>query len=701
MIGPSRFRPRPPLHYACAVPERLLSCVTDWIGRIGPLFSSTAALSRMRSARPDFWALPLFVALSVLWTWPLGGSLASRLPHDPWDPVLNTYLLRWNATRVPFTSEWWNPPFFFPMPGALALSEHLAGLSVISSPIQLLGGSAVLAYNVSFLASFALSSWFAFLLARRLTGSTAAGLCAGIAYGFAPFRAGQLAHLQVLTSQWLPLMLLAMHTYLDGGRRRWLVVAAVAWLLQGLSNGYYLLFTPVLIALWLLWFPRWRRNPQPGLALAGSLAAASALFVPLLLEYRHVHTSLGLGRQAVEIARFSARPASFLNPPPRLAFWAPRDVYAAEDFLFPGATVLLLIAAGAVLAAVQGGWRTALQRRSAFLFYTAAAVFIATLTLGPGDPQAGAWRWLRPYYWLTLLPGYDALRVPVRFAMLSTLCTAAAAGIAVAKLQGRLKWRALLPAVVLAGLAVDGWLEPMPLVPPPGRQLLTGVPPDAAILEVPADDTLVSVTAMYRALSHRRPLVNGYSGHIPVHFSILNGALRRSDPSALIELARGRPLAIFVNERNDPGGRFRSLVESLPQIVRTGSGNAGATYVLPAQPRERMPASGTVLEAQQTRLPRAHVQLAFARTVVVRTIEFPLRRHYAQLGERFAVEASDDAKAWRMVWLDWTGGRALAGALEDPRLVPVRIPLPDVTARFLRIHPAPAWMLEELRILGP
>ena len=697
VIASHRFRRPRGLHYACAIP------------------------------RPNLLALALFVLLSAVWTWPLPRYLATRLPHDAWDPVLNTYLLRWNAEHVPFTPEWWNPPFFFPMRGALALSEHLAGLSVISTPVQLLGGGAVLAYNVCFLASFALSGWFAFLLVRRLTGSAAAALCAGIAYGFAPFRAAQLAHLQVLTSQWFPLLLLAMHAYLEEGRRRWLVVAAAAWLLQGLSNGYYLLFAPVLIGLWLAWFPRWgdfkhgwaglkacatneaaTYEPRSAglqacrsLTLAGALLAASVLFVPILLQYREVHTALGLGRRAAEISRFSATPASFINAPPQLAFWEPRDVYAGEAFLFPGVTVVLVIAVAAARSIARGEWRAAVRCRSALLFYAGAALVLASLTLGPGDPAAGLSRWMRPYSWLMLLPGYDALRVPVRFAMLSTLCTAIAAGIAVCTLHRNPKTRALLAAVIAAGLALDGWLEPMPLVPPPGRQLLTGVPPDAAVLEVPADNTLVSVTAMYRALAHGRPLVNGYSGHIPVHFSILYGSMRRGDPSGILELARGRPLAIMVSERNDPGGQFRALIESLPQVVQLGTGSAGATYLVPAQARERVAASGTLLSAVPTTLPRAHVRLDLGRPEVVRTLAFPLRRNYLRLGERFEVEASDDGEAWRTIWLDWTAGRALAGALEDARLVPVRIPLPDVTTRFLRIHPAPGWMLEELKILGP
>ena len=643
--------------------------------------------------------LALFCALSIVWTWPLGAHLASRIPHDPGDPVLNTYLLWWNATAVPLTAGWWNPPFFFPMRGALALSEHLAGLAPISSPVQWLGGNPVLAYNVSLLASYALSAWFAYLLVRRLTGSTIAGVCAGLAYGFAPYRAGQLAHLQVLSSHWLPLQLLAMHGYVSDGRRRWLGVAGGAWLLQGLSNGYYLLFTPVLVALWLAWFPDWQRDRRRAVMLAGALAIASLPFVPLLLEYRAVHGALGLARGAEEIASFSARPASYLNPPHLLAFWAPRWV-SQEDALFPGITVLALIVAAAAASIASGRIRSVFQRRSALAFYAGAALVMAILSFGPGAP--GTPQWIRPYYWLAHLPGFDALRVPARFAMLVTLCAAAAAGIAVARLipRHRIAAAAFVTAVV-AGLAIDGWMEPMPLNPPPGRQMLSQVPQDAAVLELPPDDPYVSIEAMYRALFHRRPLINGYSGHFPPHYLILGQSLRRRDPSALVELSRGRPLAILVNDRHDPARDFRNLVESLPGVTRTSSGAAGSLYIVPARARERIAASGAALPAITTTLPREHLLVDLGALRTVRTIEFPLRWHYPELGERLAVEASLDGNAWETTWEGSTGGRALAGALEDPKEVPFRLPLPDISARYLRIHPAPYWLARDLRILGP
>jgi hypothetical protein len=646
-------------------------------------------------------ALCLFAALALAWTWPLGPYLSTRIPHDPGDPVLNTYLLAWNAITVPFGDRWWNPPFFFPMRGALALSEHLAGLAPLSSPIQWLGGSPVLAYNISLLASYTLSGWFAFLLVTRLTGSRAAGLCAGVAFGFAPYRAGQLAHLQVLTSQWLALQLLAMHAYLEDGRRRWLLLSGAAWLIQGLSNGYYLLFTPVLLGLWLVWFPQWRQHQRRVLTLIIGWGVASLPFVPILVRYREVHEALGLTRGVQEIVNFSARPSSFLNPPNLLAFWPPRSAASEEDYLFPGLTVLVLIVAGAIALAARTDWRTAIRRRSPFLFYTLAAVLMAVLTFGPGAPDS-ATRWLRPYFWLTFLPGVGSLRVPARFAMLSTLCMAIAAGIAVARLMPVARGaRVAFIALVLGGLAIDGWMDPLPMIAPPGRQLLANVSADAAVLELPPDETAVSINAMYRALFHRRPLINGYSGHFPPHYRILSQALRRRDPSPIVELARGRPLVIFIDDRFDPSGQFRRLVSELPGIVTAGGGSAGSMFLFAAQPGDRVAASGTPIAAVSTTLPREHVMLDLGRVQPVRMIEFPIRWHFLEVGERMAVEASSDGTAWETVWEDWTGGRALAGALENQQLVPFRIPLPDISTRYLRIHPAPAWMIREMKVLGP
>ena len=80
---------------------------------------------------------------------------------------------------------------------------------------------------------------------------------------------------------------------------------------------------------------------------------------------------------------------------------------------------------------------------------------------------------------------------------------------------------------------------------------------------------------------------------------------------------------------------------------------------------------------------------------------FNLRGRYAELGERLRVERSDDGQVWEQSWLGWTGGLALTGAVADPLLVPIRIPLPDIRARYLRIYPAPPWLAQEVGVRGP
>ena len=83
-----------------------------------------------------FWILLGFSALAVFWTWPAAASLTTRIPHDPGDPVFNIWILWWKAQATPFTETWWNAPMMWPMTGAMALSEHLVGLSVVATQLQ-------------------------------------------------------------------------------------------------------------------------------------------------------------------------------------------------------------------------------------------------------------------------------------------------------------------------------------------------------------------------------------------------------------------------------------------------------------------------------------------------------------------------------------------------------------------------------------
>src|SRR5215510_15022664 len=182
----------------------------------------------------------LYVAITVAMVYPLLRHIGSVIPHDLGDPVLNTWLLWWSSRSVPLTAAWWNAPMFFPAPDVMALSEVLIGLLPITIVVQWFTHNPLTAYNVAFVLSFPLCGLGAYLLALELTGRRDASLLAGLAFAFAPYRMGQLAHLQVLSYYWAPIVLLGLHRYLRTRDIRWLGVFGCAWLLQSLANGYAL-----------------------------------------------------------------------------------------------------------------------------------------------------------------------------------------------------------------------------------------------------------------------------------------------------------------------------------------------------------------------------------------------------------------------------------------------------------------------------
>ena len=191
-----------------------------------------------------------FVLLSIWVTWPLMLHFDEALPGDLGDPLLNTWILGWDADRLRHgLVGLWDAPIFYPYHHTLAFSEHLLGIAVPVAPIVWLTGRPFVAYNVAFIASFALAGIGMWRLARRLTGRDDAAIVAGAIFAFAPARLGHIGHLQVLMSGWMPLALVALHRYIDTGSRRALAALTAAFLVQGLSNGYYLYFLAVPVAI--------------------------------------------------------------------------------------------------------------------------------------------------------------------------------------------------------------------------------------------------------------------------------------------------------------------------------------------------------------------------------------------------------------------------------------------------------------------
>ena len=300
--------------------------------------------------RAPFVSATLFyTALAFALTFPLVLHLNSVVPSDIGDPLLSTSILWWNAHAFPLTERWWNGFAFAPARGMIAFSDHRLGMSLIATPLQWLGCSPLTAYNILFLSTFPLCALgghiFGYTLTRR---HDAAAIC-GLAYGFNPFRIAHLSHIELLAAFAMPAALAALHMYLCERRTKWILLFALALVIQGLCGTYYLLFFGVMLSLWLLWFARdWQT-----LALVGAASACGGgLLLPIVVGYQRIHAFHGFSRLPGEVASYGADFASFVTAWPLLRVWGFTSSFTAgqERELFPGLTIVVLAVAGLVVA---------------------------------------------------------------------------------------------------------------------------------------------------------------------------------------------------------------------------------------------------------------------------------------------------------------------------------------------------------------
>ena len=333
-------------------------------------------------------------ALAIVYTWPLAISLTTHLPNDLGDPLLSSWILWWHAHRVPFTREWWDGLAFFPVQGSLAFSDHRVGLSLLTSPLQWLGCNDIGAYNIALLASFTLSGVAAHALGHALTGRHAAAWLAGLVFAFNPFRLQHVAHLEIVSSYWLPIALLSLHRWQQSATRGWLVLFGVAWTLQALTSGYYFFFLAVLTALWMAWFLA-GRPWRLWMPVAATASVATVPLAPGLLKYWQVHGEFGLRRDISEIERFSADITGLLSGSPLLSGWPPLDALAKpEGSIFPGFVAVAIVGAAALMRAraAPAGSHTWPRLAALWLAALAAGVALGVVVTGPWRVEYGLLR---------------------------------------------------------------------------------------------------------------------------------------------------------------------------------------------------------------------------------------------------------------------------------------------------------------------
>jgi hypothetical protein len=509
---------------------------------------------RMRSRLAEaIGVTALAAALTVLLTYPIVFKIDRVARFDSGDGLWNLWNIGWVArTLVREPARVWDANIFYPHPNTLAYSENNFLAGVVAIIPYYATGNVVFAHNIVVLFGFMSAFLATWALVRYLTHDGRAALISAIIFAFCPYVFAHLAHIQLLLTAGLPLSLLMLHRFVDhrtAGRALGISAALIA---QMLATGYYGMFAGLMVGVGVIFHAVSRglwREPRYWL-LTGLAAGAAVIPVALIFRpYFEVRREQGFIRGLDQAEMFSAGATDYLVSAAWAHRWMLPYLPAWEDVLFPGFVGVSLGIAGAWLGLRSRG--STFEDRPAdpmkprapetVVFYAVLATLAFWMSLGPsGGLYALAYR---------LIPVFSFLRAPARFGIIVTLAVAVLAGLAVTHLLRRRPARAA--NLLTAGLVLLAVLD---LISIPLRQVEAPPVPTAyrvlalqrwgPVAEFPffwlRQDFHRHAYYMANSVHHWKPLVNGYSDHIPADFRQMVVPLSTFPSRAAFQILRER-----------------------------------------------------------------------------------------------------------------------------------------------------------------
>jgi len=602
---------------------------------------TTSSMGRISGAK-HIGILFFCLALALGMTLPLAAHLRDGVLGPPGDNFEYLYKLWWfkHALVERGVSPFFNPDVFYPHGYALALHEMSLAHIALGMPLTLLWGE-VVSYNLLVLLSFVLSCFGAYLLVYQLTRQRIAGLLCGVAYAFCSYRMAHVGagHLNLLGSQWLPLLLLSLEGLLQNPKPRWAVLTGVFGALSALSSWYYAPMAGMAGGVYLLWRGRpWRQqlaNRRLWMMLTLAIVLAGLLISPSLVQTAMVRGQREMAFSLQEVDLFSASVGDFAVPNPMHPLWgrATALYYRSRQDVPEHVISLSWVALALSGVALWYGWRRASASAgtsgaqavgsrvtSAYALLLAVSVLLAlgtTLHVGGQRVYLSVPAWLErgfaglmglvanrlalhpmpSYYELraeqaiylplpTLLlylyvPFFDAMRVWTRFALIGALSTAALAGIGLAQLirRARTSRRLWVGGVALAVVLLELAVGVYPL----GWSEVRTQPVDRWLAEQPHAGAVAVFplwkaehgAALYATKDHARPVIYGYGAFFPRNYRDARPVLWDLASPEAIALLRQWDVAYVVVGAESYGAQWPQLERHLEQ---TGALQLVATF---------------------------------------------------------------------------------------------------------------------------
>jgi len=455
-------------------------------------------------------------ALTIAATYPVAFHITSIGRVNTDDGRWSIWVVSWVAHKL--TTDPLNifhANIFYPHRYTLAFSEANIGAGVLAVPVWVATHNPYTTHNIIFLASFVIAFAGAYYLTRYLAGNRLAAFVAGVMFAFCPYIFARTAHVQLLFTGWLPFCMLAFHRLADEPSVRRSVTLGVLLWVTALSCAYYGIFAGLMVALGTIVFAITRglwRSANYWIAIGLAAFISVGLTLPFFLPYLYVQQEMGFVRTLRDARPFSADLGAWVAS----AAWAHRWWLPAlgrySEILFPGVLATTLGIAGVVWLSRRP------PTREIAILYGLIAAFAFWASLGP---DAGLYS-----LFYSTIPIFSFLRAPGRMGIMVTLALTVLASYVVAQLLNRVRNPALAGGALVA--VVAGELATMPLtqfreaeqLSPVYRVLATL--PHGPVVEFPywyeRSDFPRHAYYMLNSTAHWKPLINGYSDHIPQDF---------------------------------------------------------------------------------------------------------------------------------------------------------------------------------------
>ena len=476
----------------------------------------------------------------------------------------NFYCMRlfWWAKHVVVdraASPFWDPSAFFPHGHEVASGEMSAANAYLMIPVTVLWGPLV-AYNLTLVLSFVMTGFGTYLWVRRLTGSAASGLVAGVIAAFLPTRFAHLVgHLTIVSTHWIPFALYFFERFLEQKKTRDAVALGATTAMVALCSWYLAYSIALMLPIYALmrsrpWRVHWNREWWRGIAIA--VGAAATLVLPFMIPYLIARSQNTLVRGFAEMEFWSLNVYDFWLPnsfnPLFNAFmlkWFPQEATQwVERGVTFGATAfgLALVAVFArrrhpAIAALIVAWVASYLIALGPTLHSGdrpilipvprplVAVAAKSLSISPSLERVRAdilnhqvFAIPLPSLFLFLfVPMTNGMRVMARFGVWTGIVTAALAGwgtmFSLQRLQrrfGERRWLSPAFVTIVCALVLFEFrseVVTIPVAPRPVDQWLAGQPKDAAVIELPLEQTLRYFQNYYKTV-HEQPTVFGRIG---------------------------------------------------------------------------------------------------------------------------------------------------------------------------------------------